>query len=135
MSISILERVTGSIIAGVIMSKRYIGCALLVIIMIALNCGPGDSVAPDEPPTVTEIEFGSGWDPAVEEILNPAFTFNWGIKTVYYRIVFDSELKDYENKIKKIWELPNSQSLATVSFFQGTSTIIRGEIHYQRMSR
>lgn len=110
---------------------RRIIFALLIILFASMltKCG-------NEPPPhdyyggmITSIKFGTDWDSVNDTLLNTGTSFNYGIDKVYYEIKFQGPF--YKGAmVKKVWRLPNSQTLEATSFIPKDSKRICGELHY-----
>jgi hypothetical protein len=110
------------------MMKRSIVSIVVVILGLYLTKCEED-LPNDYGGDITDIKFSDTWDSGTGEIGTPATSFEYGIKIVYYEVVFQG----HANKggiVRKQWELPLSQTLQVTCFLPKDSKRICGELHY-----
>lgn len=105
---------------------------LVVVTVIISTLVVGSCVAGfpfDQGGNIIDIKFSSNWNPQTEQLGDPATSFPYGIKKVYYEITFERSTSQYV-MVKKTWQLPDDQTLQACCIVSHNSGRICGELHY-----
>lgn len=108
------------------MKKAVFIILMILFVLLMIKCGESP---PDYGGKITDIKFSSEWNPVTGQLGTPATFFDYGIRKVYYEITFEY-YTGIEYMVKKVWQLPNVQSLEAASFIPKDRKRICGEIHY-----
>ena len=108
---------------------RFLIVTVTAIISTLLMVSCGQEFPFDQGGDIVDIKFSSSWNSQTEQLGDPAISFPYGIKKVYYEVTFEHSTSQYI-LVKKNWQLPNSQTLQACCIVNHNSGRICGELHY-----